>query len=74
MIEQATVAVRREAPSVTGAELDLATRLLATLWAAGVVAGVDPEDWVRSAPELPAICRRMAAQVRGGVEEQYRAD
>lgn len=74
LIEQATVAVRREAPSVTGVERDLATRLLATLWAAGVVAGVGPGDWVRSAPELPAICLRIAAQVGGGVEEQHRAD
>ncbi|MFD9636767.1 hypothetical protein [Streptomyces violascens] len=74
LIEQATVAVRREAPSVTGAELDLATRLLATLWAAGMVAGVDPEDWVRSAPELPVICLRMAAQVREGVGKQHGAD
>lgn len=68
LIEQATVAVRRQAPTATGAERDLATRLLATLWTAGVVAGVDTEDWIRDAPELPAICLRMAAQVVNEVE------
>ncbi|MGB8940920.1 MAG: hypothetical protein WCD21_11895 [Streptomyces sp.] len=30
---------------------------------AGVVAGVDTEDWIQSAPEIPGICLRMAAQV-----------
>ncbi|MDG4862973.1 hypothetical protein P8605_33025 [Streptomyces sp. T-3] len=69
LIEQATVTVRREAPGVKGAERDLATRLLATLWTAGVVAGVDTEDWIRSAPELPGICLRLAAQVTGDVAD-----
>ena len=69
LIEQATVAVRREAPGVTSAERDLATRLLATLWSAGVVAGVDAEDWIRSAPELPGICLRMAARITDGEEQ-----
>ncbi|MDQ0604578.1 hypothetical protein QF037_008923 [Streptomyces canus] len=68
LIEQATVAVRRQAPTATGAERALATRLLATLWTAGVVAGVDTEDWIRDAPELPVICLRMAAQVVNEVE------
>jgi hypothetical protein len=68
LIEQATVAVRRQAPTATVVERDLATRLLATLWTAGVVAGVDIEDWIRDAPELPVICLRMAAQVVNEVE------
>ncbi|MEV6751347.1 hypothetical protein [Streptomyces sp. NPDC051214] len=66
LIERATVAVRRVAPGVRGAERDLATRLLATLWTAGVVAGVDTDDWIRAAPELPESCLRMAAEVVGG--------
>ena len=66
VIEQSTVAIRRVAPAITGAERDLATRLLAIVWTAGVVAGVDTEDWMRSAPELPGICLRMAAQVTEG--------
>ncbi|MGW6022524.1 hypothetical protein [Streptomyces sp. NPDC055099] len=66
LIERATVAVRRVAPGVRGAERDLATRLLATLWTAGVVAGVDTDDWIRAAPELPEICLRMAAEVVRG--------
>ncbi|MGW5733619.1 MULTISPECIES: hypothetical protein [Streptomyces] len=63
LIERATVAVRRAAPRAGRTQRDLATRLLATLWTAGVVAGVDTEDWIRSAPELPGICLRMAAEV-----------
>lgn len=74
LIERATVAVRRKAPAGRRAERDLATRLLATIWTAGVVAGVDTEDWVRSAPELPAICLRMAAQVLDGGEGGAGAD
>ncbi|MGW6054479.1 hypothetical protein [Streptomyces sp. NPDC055189] len=67
LIERATVAVRRAAPTARGSETDLATRLLATLWTAGVVAGIDTEDWITGAPELPGICLRMASQmVEGG--------
>ncbi|MEU0211302.1 hypothetical protein ABZ235_34120 [Streptomyces canus] len=66
MIEQATVAVRRAAPRTMGPEREVATRLLATLWTTGVVAGVDTEDWIRDAPELPGICLRMAAQLESG--------
>lgn len=69
LIERATVAVRRAAPVARGAERDLATRLLATMWTAGVVAGVDTEDWIRCAPELPEICLRMAAQVVDGADD-----
>jgi hypothetical protein len=47
-------------------EREVATRLLATLWTAGVVAGIDPEDLIRNAPELPGICLRMAAQSESG--------
>lgn len=46
-----------------GPEREVATRLLATLWTAGVVVGIDTEDWIRNAPELPGICLRMAAQL-----------
>lgn len=72
LIEQATVAVRRAAPQITGEERDAATRLLATLWTSGVVVGVDTEDWIRNAPELPAICLRMAAAVTDGTAPEPR--
>ncbi|MFE3181406.1 hypothetical protein ACFXKR_11030 [Streptomyces violascens] len=61
LIEQATVAVRRQAPTLHGPARDLAGRLLAAIWASGILAGVDTDDWIRNAPELPAICLRMAA-------------
>ncbi|MEU5896851.1 hypothetical protein [Streptomyces venezuelae] len=63
LMEQATVAIRQRNPEVTRAQRDAATRLLATLWAAGLTAGVDTEDWMRAAPELPDICLRVAALV-----------
>ncbi|MET9458409.1 hypothetical protein ABZY05_25570 [Streptomyces canus] len=63
LIEQAMVAVRRVAPRTTGPEGEVATRLPATLWSAGVVVGIDTEDWIRKTPELPGICLRMAAQL-----------
>ncbi|MFG2500472.1 hypothetical protein ACGFSB_19925 [Streptomyces sp. NPDC048441] len=63
LAEQATVAIRRRAPTATRMERDLATRLLATLWAAGQTAGIDTADWIRAAPELPDICLRAAALV-----------
>ncbi|WP_371526066.1 hypothetical protein OG302_07745 [Streptomyces sp. NBC_01283] len=62
LIERATGAVRRAAPAARGAERDRATRLLATLWTAGVVAGVDTEDWIprtgsRAPPNSPGpVC------------------
>jgi hypothetical protein len=31
-----------------------------------MVTGIDSEDWIRNAPELPGICLRMATQVESG--------
>ncbi|WP_282793659.1 hypothetical protein [Streptomyces sp. CC224B] len=65
LLEQAAEAVRRQAPAASPAHADVAARLLATLWSSCVLAGVDTEDWDREAPELPAICLRMATLVTG---------
>ncbi|POX42830.1 hypothetical protein C3486_02790 [Streptomyces sp. Ru73] len=63
LLEQATVAVRRRAPDADREQTMLAIRLLASLWAAGLVAGVNTRDWLRRAPELPTLWPRMAAQL-----------
>ncbi|MFH8411295.1 hypothetical protein ACH4FX_42015 [Streptomyces sp. NPDC018019] len=63
LMEQATVAIRQRNPEVTRAQREAATRLLATVWAAGWTGGADSEDWRRVAPELPDICLRVAALV-----------
>ncbi|MEN8651195.1 hypothetical protein ABCR94_11260 [Streptomyces sp. 21So2-11] len=60
VIEQATVAIRRLAPDAPHPQRNRATRLLATLWSAGIVASIDTEHWISEAPELPEICLRMA--------------
>ncbi|MFD9881590.1 hypothetical protein ACFWZT_09010 [Streptomyces alboflavus] len=65
LIEHATEVIARRAPDAGPASADLAARLLATLWASCVLAGVDTEDWAREAPELPAICIRMAGFLTG---------
>lgn len=65
LIEHATEVIGRRAPDAGPASADLAARLLATLWASSVLAGVDTEDWAREAPELPAICIRMAGFLTG---------
>ncbi|WP_329394899.1 hypothetical protein [Streptomyces melanogenes] len=65
LIEQATVAIRRLAPAAPVDQQELATRLLATIWAAGVVGGIGASDWARWAPELPAVCLRLARHTTG---------
>lgn len=65
LIEHATEVIRGHAPGAGAARTDLAARLLATLWASCVLAGVDTEDWAREAPELPDICVRMAGFLTG---------
>ncbi|GGS05736.1 hypothetical protein GCM10010252_50590 [Streptomyces aureoverticillatus] len=65
LIEHATDVIRAQAPGAGTVRTDLAARLLATLWASCVLAGVDTEDWAREAPELPAICVRMAGFLTG---------
>ncbi|MGW2817206.1 hypothetical protein [Streptomyces sp. NPDC001415] len=65
LIEQATVAIRRLAPAAPADQQEFATRLLATMWAAGVVGGIDTSDWARCAPELPSVCLRLAGHVTG---------
>lgn len=65
LIEHATDVIRHRAPDAGPACADLAARLLATLWASCVLAGVDTEDWAREAPELPSICVRMAGFLTG---------
>ncbi|HET6857902.1 MAG TPA: hypothetical protein VFH94_12535 [Streptomyces sp.] len=74
VIEQATVAVRKHAPDAPHPQRDRATRLLATLWSAGIVASIDTEDWIREAPELPEICLRMAMLFPDEPDEPERAD
>jgi hypothetical protein len=49
-----------------GTEREVATRLPATLLTAGMVTGIDSEDWIRNAPELPGICLWMATQLESG--------
>ncbi|QCX77182.1 hypothetical protein C9F11_17645 [Streptomyces sp. YIM 121038] len=70
LIEYAAHAVRRQAPAASPARADVASRLLATLWASCLLAGVDTEDWDLEAPELPAICVRMAGLVTGEREPE----